>query len=312
MEINDREYLIKLAEKNVCEGIIEEPRFFYDSIGVDNTGLVTPGNEDVFRNGEQFPVRLTHMVAAIRGEELASPVALVNERMIQRTGLRLTFHDQYYMNREFVPIPLWVNKVVAAGDTVTTAVASWFFARPLILSTRDSLRVSVALEDTPTVDRRVVVCFTGVGIQSKRPYFFSSDVVLTTTASTILSTDRFRNDGAEPIVLTDMTVSCGADNAGLATDDPQGDIRRFRVNVRQLGNGTGADWGTGPVGANVLAECPAPLFGVTSGRAAVHEFPEPLLWEPGEGITVETQQVGGTVTANTVLAIGLFGYLSLT
>lgn len=300
------DYLVKLASDNVCKGVIEEPRFYYDTMTLLTNGQTSEGQRDTFRNGEQFPVRLTHAVFALRpdfDQNLGT-----DERLIQRVGLRMTFHDQYYMSRDFVPVPLWSNKVVAGPSAITTGFSSYTFDRPVILSARDSLRVTVALESTPTTPRRVVVSVTGIGMLSKRPYFLASEVELSNTNPVVLDSADFRNDGTEPVALTDMVLHCGAE-----TEDATGagDIRQLRVQVRQIGNGTQADWGIGPT-SPPLAQCPATLLGLTEGRAVVHRFPgDGLIWEPGEGIIVQGIALASS-TEGLELATALVGYISLT
>lgn len=303
------DYLVALASKNVREGIIEEPRAYYDTMTLVADEVETPGNPDVFINGEQFPVVITQLSAAIRPDFAANPPnPTLDERFIQRMGLRLSFHDQYYQSRDFVAVPLWLNKVVAAADLVTQGSSAWTFDRPFVLSARDSLRVEVALESVPASPRRVTVSVTGTGMLSKRPYFLSSTLLLDSTIPRVLPTQGFRNDGAEPIAVTDMAIHCGAERDAAVG---QGDVRQLRINVRQIGNGTQADWLQGPTVPLPLAQMPAVLAGYTSGRAVVHRFPgKGLLWEPGEGITVDAVALDASVV-NFELAISLSGYISV-
>lgn len=303
----DIDWMVKLAQKNICNGIIEEPRVFYDTFQLLADGLVSEGQRGVFINGEQFPIRITHLSSAIRPN--FQQQSGLDERQIQRMGLRLTFHDQYYQARQFVPVPLWSNKVVAGPAPTTTAFVSKVFDRPTILSARDSLRVTVALEATPTpgTSRPVNVTVTGVGLESGRPYFFASGVSLVDTVPRVLNTADFRNDGTEPIALTDMVYSCGSEDTDAVG---AGDIRFLRVQVRQIGNGTQADWFIGPT-SPVLAECPASLLGITEGRAIVHRFPgDGLIWEPGEGIIVQGAALSPT-SEGLNLAVAMHGYISL-
>lgn len=307
----DIDYLVALASKNVREGIIEEPRVFYDTFVLQADEIETASHPDVFINGEQFPVVITQLSAAIRPDfTQVAPNPTLDERFIQRVGLRLSFHDQYYQSRNFVPMPLWLNKVVAAGDLVTQGSSAWTFERPFVLSARDSLRVTVALESTPSVDnvRRVTVSFTGTGMLSKRPYFFSQSLELDGTVPAVLPTQGFRNDGAEPVAVTDMAVHCGGESFGASAE---GDIRQLRFNVRQIGNGTQADWFEGPSVPLPLNQCPAILTGYTSGRAIVHRFPgKGLLWEPGEGITMDAVALDPSVVGFE-LAVSLSGYIAV-
>ena len=301
------DYMVKLAAKNVAKGVIEEPRAYFDSITLLPDGVVSNGDRNTFINGEQFPVRLTHATFFVRPNYVEE--SGFDLRAMQRMGVRFTFHDQYYQSREFKPLPLWATKVVTGPQALTPSFVSHTFDRPVILSARDSLRVQVALESTSRSPRRVSVSFTGVGLLSKRPYFLASEVELTNQAPTILDTVDFRNDGTEPIALTDMVAHCGAE-----AEDPigAGDIRQLRLQCRQIGNGTGADWYIGPTSPAPLSQIPATLLGTTQGVAVVHQFPgDGLIWEPGEGIIVQGIALDAT-TENLNLAVALTGYISLT
>lgn len=302
------DYMVRLAEKNLCNGIIMEPRAFFDVITLDDANRITNGSPDVFFNGEQFPIRLTHLSAAIVPDFNAG--AGLDERFVQRLGLRLTFHDAYYMSREFVPIPLWLNKQVSGPPLVTDGTSSATFDRPVVLSARDTLRIEGALQETPTNGPRLVsASFTGTGMLSGRPYFFSSERSVGDTLPFVFEAARFRNDGTEPVALTDMALTCGAE-----LNDPvgQGDIRQLAVNIRQVGNGTQADWFQGPTVPLSLTRMPSVLNGYTTGRALVHRFPGVgLLWEPGEGLTLAGLPLDASAQG-LQLGISLWGYITVT
>lgn len=300
------DYLVKLASENACKGVIEEPRVYYDTITLAADGVVSEADRATFINGEQFPVRITHFATYLRPN--FDQATGLDERFIQRVGLRLMFHDQYYQSREFVPAPLWSNKVVAGPAPLTTGFVSHTFERPVILSARDSLRVDVALESTPTYPRLVSVSFTGVGMLSKRPYFLASKRELADTIMRTLDTADFRNDGAEPIALTDMVVHCGAEELAQTG---AGDVRQVRVQIQQIGNGTNARWFVGPTNPP-LAQCPAPLLGLTQGRAIIHQIPgEGVLLEPAEGIIPQAIALAASVEGLRV-GFAMLGYISLT
>jgi hypothetical protein len=303
----DIDWMVQLASRNVCEGVIEEPRVFWDEVTLLSKDIVTRGTPDVFVNGEQFPIRLTHASMALIPDFDAN-IGL-DERFIQRVGIQLTFHDQYYMSRNFVPAPLWANKVVAAGDANTQGNASQIYERPNVLSARDSLRVMVQLNQVPTNGPRLVsAAVTGIGMLSKRPYFFADAVEIDDVAPTQLDTAQFRNDGTEPVALTDMSFSCGAEENDAIG---QGDIRQLRVNVRQVGNGTQADWYEGPRIPSPLSRCPAQLLGYGTGRGIVHRFPgDGLIWEPGERVILDMRALDASVEGYTV-GFSLYGYISV-
>lgn len=303
------DYVIALASgPSLREGIINEPRIFYDVIAPNVDGLVTSGTPGAFINGEDFPIRVTHMTAACGYLDQAGD--LDDFRNIQRIGLQLQYHDQFYMNPTLLPCPVWGNKVVAASDIISTGLSSWDFvatARPFVLSSRDTLAVQLLLAEEGDSGTPVTVTFTGFGMLSKRPYMLSSQLVLDQAGIALpMTTNDFRNDGLEPITITDMTVNVGGD---IAAADPSGVINRISINVRQVGNGTQARWFSGPV---TPAYCPASLLGLTTGRAVVHEFPgDGLIWQPNEGITVFCQALGSADFAS-ILNLGLCGYLMVT
>ena len=308
------DYVVNLARGPVMrDGIITEPRAIFDQVTVDPNGLETAGNPGVFINGEQFPLRLTHMLAAVR--HLDTEDAVDDQRNIQRIGLRMVFHDQFYMNRQFLPLPIWGNKVVAASDVVSFDTSAWDFVangQPFVLSARDTLQVTVQLnaaaDPGAAAARPVTVLMTGFGMISKRPYVLDGQVDLEDLIATNLSTVDFRNDGSEPIVITDMTVNIAG---ALDATDPRGAISELSLNIKQIGNGTNALWFRGPQTPINVPNMPAQLCGVSSGRAVVHEFPgDGLIWEPGEGITIETQRIG-TADFSSVLVMALIGYIMI-
>ena len=302
------DYLVKLAADNVTDGVLEEPRVYFDLITLPSAALAVRSHENVFTNGERYPVRLTHMTMALQPTTNVQNLVNQQESLIQRVGLRLQQHDNFYQAADMVAAPLWANKVCAAPTLTGSGVSSYEFPRPVVLSARDALSVEVNLLIAPPSSRRVSVAFTGVGMLSKRPYFFSSATYLMDTNKGTLPIEGLRNDGAEPVALTDMTINCGADTVDLVA---VGDIRQLFVQVSQVGNGTQANWLIGSV-SPVISRCPAVLLGKTAGRCIVHEFPgQGLLWEPGEGVTVEAMPLDlSTVTAQ--LAIALHGYIVVT
>jgi hypothetical protein len=144
---------------------------------------------------------------------------------------------------------------------------------------------------------------------SKRPYILTGQTQLTTLGSVDISSVDFRNDGSEPLIITDMTVSVSAE---VGANDPTGAIGRIRISVRQVGNGTQSYWFQGPTNLVPFAPYPqATLMGVTTGRAVVHQFPgDGLFWEPGEGITAEIKTTINNLPA--VLCLAFSGYITVT
>lgn len=307
--------LVRLAEENVRKGVLEEPRIYYGVVALNaSQPLATQFAANTFLNGDQFPVRLTHLVLAPRPSLVDAAPAFTDERLVQRVGLRLRFHDAYYQNYAFVPAPVWLNKPVAGADAVQRGASSWIFDRPTVLSARDGIRVQVQLEDAfgdpGAASVPVGIGFTGVGLLSKRPYFLSSSLDISDLAIHDLDAADLHNDGGEPIALTDATFICGA----LSTsDDASGDIRRARFQVKLLGNGTQAEWfKTNAGGGLVVPRAPGQLLGVSTGRSIVHRFPgDGMLLEPGEGFTAEAEALDAS-TEGMQFCIAAVGYISIT
>lgn len=312
------ERVILTANRNLADGVIEEPRIFFDEIQIPNDGTIGFGSPDAFKNGEEYPIRVRWMTAAMRYKgALASPTFVQDERTIQEVGLRFTFHGQDYMRRDFVAAPAWHDVPNSAGPNLSHAQSTFRFDRPFILSARDSMRVKLELDDAPTAlnTRNYSVGFTGYGLDSRRPYFKADSLLIGDAARHELNTSMFRNDGDEPIVMTEMTVFIGSESL---SGSPQGNIRIGRLQINQLGNGTQGEWMQGPnVDATGLVSgpglCPAVLLGTQAGRSVVHRWPplvdDPaggLIWEPGEGIQLEVQTPAAG-TDDMVLAIALIG-----
>lgn len=313
MEQRDIDHLIQLAAHNIDHGVIEEPRIFFDVIPTLPNQQISKGDPQAFLNGEDMPIRITQLLYGFRPNYDAD--LGTDERLLQRVGARLVFHDQYYQSRQFLPAPLWADKVIAGPQSLSSGISSHTFDKPVILSARDSLAITIYPEFAPEAgdDFPVQVAVHGVGLQSKRPYFLASERRVTDGTPITLSTADFRNDGAEPIALSDMVIQVGA-----AASDPigVGDTRWVRVGVKQLGNGTGRLWVNTPISPLTGVSTPglpAQFWGFTQGRCVVHRFPgEGLLFEPGEGITVEVSALASdSELVGLPLGIVLSGYIAL-
>lgn len=324
-------YLQLLAESNVVDGVIYEPRGFFDLIPLDGTREVA-GHPEVFRNGEAFPITITHMTASVAYLDKAGE-SVVDERLLQRIGLYLNFHDQAYMNPpqqlggngagsilRAAPLPTWSNVITSAADALTRGTSSWRFPKPFILAARDTLNVRTRFYDAPDEPVPVSVSFTGIGMISRQPYFFSAVGQWADAAWHQLDPTgiAYANDGAEPVMIVDMVVNVQAD---ITQADPTGDSRRVYVDVRQIGNGTQAKWFSGPIDVPTPGSAPqfvpdnampGILLGVRTGRALVHQFPVELVWQPGEGISVIAQALTETVGNNVSLNLALTGYITVT
>lgn len=310
MDQSDLSRIIVTAKANLCNGVFSEPRWYFDEITAPDNQTIGQSNPDAFKNGEAFPVKITHVLMSVRALNAATPPVATDERIIQRIGVKLVFHGQEYMaGKEFAAAPLWLNKVVAAPNSISFGQSSHHFFDPWLLTSRDTMRVQVQLlAVSGSGVRTAEVAFSGFGLDSRRPYWKSSSIDLNDTNLHILDSSLYRNDGDEPIVITDMSATLGADSLD---NNPQGDISLLRVQVNQVGNGTQSEWfkhaSSGAPSNLMLAQ----QLGSMSGRVVVHELDSPIYFEPGEGLNVQTQ----LLTANQgapVLAIALAGTILIT
>jgi len=318
------------------DGILYEPRLKCQLFDFSAADQVSPLGSDsaTFLNAEQYPVRITHVAACIRNQGPDAPEGVSSDpRLVQRIGLRMRSHDTFYMNDEFVRLPLWGTQVVAGANPISRSVSSWTFhfgprgsdgARAgVFMGSKDNFKVEVALEfpiDADTeVSMDVWATFHGVGALSRRPKQITGIYTFTAADGTkprsLGANQAFLNDGTEPLEITKMTIHCGAPN-GTAGTNPVGDIRRLRVSVKQNGNGTNQRWTTTPaIMTNPptldLASCvPAALWGLTTGQAIVHRLPDNSdnypgwLWFPNEGMTLDVQPATGVRCAVYIALIG--------
>lgn len=313
MSDNLQEHMRSLAARNRCEGVFHEPRIYYAPFYFDASLEKIQADPGVFRNGEQFPVRIKHLVmGVIPGGSASLTPAVGDERCVQFYGLQIKANDAGYLNTVFhVPLPLWANKQIATADNITRGTATWKFDKPFVLSNRDSMEIRVQLLNAPTQgqSRRVAVSLDGVGLLSGRPYKFADNVAITTAGQTLLDPDRYRNDGVEPVEIQELTLLCGGQSA---ESSPVGAIEQLTVQIRQIGNGTNAKWQNGPIaldpGNALLNYCPAGLLGATTGRWIVHELPgEGWIWEPNEGVTVE--MLSYDTTRDDHMVVAALGYI---
>jgi hypothetical protein len=303
MDQSDLSRIIVTAKANICTGVFSEPRWYYDEITVPDNQTIGVSNPDAFKNGEAFPVKITHVLMSTR--VLNAAAVVTDERLIQRIGVKLVFHGQEYMaGREFAVAPLWLNRPVAAPNSISFGQSAHHFFDPWLLTARDTMRVQVQLVAVSGSGVRTAeVAFSGFGLDSRRPYWKSADVDLNDLVIHTLDSALYRNDGDEPIVMTDMSATLSADSL---TNNPQGDISILRVQVNQVGNGTQSEWfkhaSSGAPSNLMLAQ----QLGTMSGRIVVHELDSPIYFEPGEGLSVQTQLLVANQGAP-VLAIALAG-----
>jgi hypothetical protein len=154
-------------------------------------------------------------------------------------------------------------------------------------------------------ERRFGVAFSGVGLSSHKPYFIASSRTVTTTALVNLDPLEYKNDGVEPIAITDVSFTATGD---LNASSPSGDIRTVAFQIQGLGNGTQRPWCIGP---STTALCPGQLLGVTTGRSVVHRFPgDGIIWDPGEGVTIEAILFSST-TVSLQFLVALVGFITV-
>jgi hypothetical protein len=306
------DYVIRTARTaQVRQGVLNEPRMLFDEITVNrDRNTISYGSPGVFVNGEPWPLRITHVVGALRLTDAAG-TANGSDLMASQLGIRLLFHDQYFQSSQFVALSTWGNKATATANPTDEGTAHWDFVangQPFTLSARDSLVVSVQLQTAPGqgLSVPVNVTFMGIGAITRRPYMLSGSRDLDGLAPFDLSTVDFRNDGLEPIVITDMQVQV----AGEDVDEPQGILKNLRINIKQVGNGTNTWWFAGPTTPVNQQRVQADLLGLTTGRAVVCQLPgDGFIWEPGEGMTLQAQARIGGLQVDPVLCIGLAGYI---
>lgn len=309
--------------KNVCKGVLYEPRLYFDSFTfpANGTAPFQQGNPNVFRNGEQFPIWITHILAIMQGLKDQSPGQTPgpgDERLIQNYGMRIKGHDAYYMNGDVVPLPCWHNVRTAGSDPITRGNASWIFHHPVVLGQRDVFVVDVQLPLNANIETAttVAVTFSGHGMLSQRPYLLAAQASIAagSTASVQLATDLFRNDGTEPIVIESMSIQANAPDLSL---NPAGDIQSLSIQLRHNGNGTNQNWSFGPIpaGGGTAPLAPAALWGPNTGRAIVHKLPAlGWLWQPGQGVDPEmiANATANARTEDETVWLGFSGYTVVT
>lgn len=305
-----KDWIVKTSKNVLIDGVLYEPRVYTDSFTISSANQnIVAGTPNIFVNGEQFPVILKWVTAfAIAGESRSG--AAPDPRLIQRVGMRVKYHDQYYMSRTFAPIPLWHNTQTAAPAYEAPSTSAWDFDMPVVLSSRDSLAVTVSSAvagslAAPSV--RVEVGFHGLGLLSQRPYFLQGTIDLTSNVQTTLSTTFFRNDGSEPIVLMGAVVSQTLTSGDVGTTLP---LATLDLQIRQVGNGTNANWVQAPITQN--GRVPGTLLGTKAGYAVVHELPgEGWNWRPGEGVEIDMQNLGLPSQTVATIGVAVLGYIAV-
>lgn len=305
---NKDEYFRKMAARELIEGQHYEPRLYFAPFVFDGSTQRVFAQPSIFRNGEKYPLRITHLVMAMAYEssDQQSPVG-GDERMVQRYGLRVRNHGTYYQNSRYTALPLYANKATSALDVISRAQSSWRFQRPFVMGNRDTFQVEVQLFVAPgSGSERVTVTFQGVGLYSRQPKMLTGYVELSNTEKTAIDVDNYRNDGTEPLEIQQIEIHHAPSED---TADPVGNIRNVRLRVRLNGNGTNQWWNVGPINVTGWSDLvPAHLWGLETGRSIIHELPGAgWLFYPNEEIVPEMESFV-TSREETVL-LALAGYI---
>ena len=349
--------IVQFASKNRGEGVLIEPRAYFDFLNyVDassnlNTQVwnTDPGS---FTNGEQFPVRLTHFVVSpnfkVAQVQSETVVRYVYPDALQSVKLRIERYDEFYMNEFLINAPAWHNVNIAPPVAVGNALVTRTLKHAIVLSARDSLRVEVervpfgaTVAITPaggepsvvTGTLSVTFTYTGVGMRSGRVYTWGDTVSFYTDGPSIESFDpaQLQNVGGEPVAITQMSFQVGPGENVIDGDTTFGpasapamfDTRLFRVAIKQIGNGTQADFQHGPTYPTEIKRMPLSLWGTDVGQSVVHQFPgDGLLLDPGQTVRVQGTRLAaigvdeeardafaGGLHYPEVVSIGLLGYL---
>ena len=285
------DYLVWLAAQNPREGVVEEPRAYYDVLTTLANQRSVRSQDGVFYNGEKYPVVITHLTAAILPSYDSSPPVGFDPKVLQAIGMRLVFDDTFYQQHEFLSMPNWHSEVSTGPAEIARGHSQYTFDRPLILPSRDTLLVETSLLDAPGsgLNRRLSCSFKATGLLSMRPYILQSSLTLSDETKTAFLTSDFQNGGSEPIAITDMTFSVSAES-----DDPVGlgDIRIADVNVRVVGNGTQSVWFQGPDTGAFAPRMPTLLLGKKMGQCVVHRFSgDGVFMEPGRSFYAEVSSL---------------------
>lgn len=293
------------AQPSLCKGNYYEPRWLYNSVDLPAGGDVLV-DANTFRNGERWPVHLTHILWAIRDRD--SEAFSTDEREIQNVACRLHGHDTYYQTVDYTLLPLWHTARVALPTPIGFGESSVYFLRPILLPTRAAMRCNVSLEQAELdgVTRRVGVSFHGQGNKSRQPRILGQQLLdLAAADSNTLITDiaDFSNDGYEDIVLTSMSVFCSAPSNAVGAA-VIGNIRRARVALSMTG-GSGNDFTLTPSTSPPIRGCPASLLGVSGGRAIVHEIPQGgWILQPNRAFNMELRSLSASALQVVTAAFG--------
>lgn len=336
--IQDRpiDALVREAAKNLDRGVIAEPRVYYNAWAPANTLLNVPrrSTAQAFMNGEQFPVRITHATVNSRSplERELSPWPV--DTNIFDWKIRFKHHDQAYPSGRPLLVPNLHNCNIGLAHFVNDSAVHYEFERPYVMTPRASLRIEWAAPGTLDFTEALfstTVTLIGVGMYSFRPYVLSDSQSLVFYAQReaslirgMFNPENLRNDGQEPIAITDLVFSTGVTDTVEARGNVpdyalQMPLSEIGLRIRAQGDNTGANWTTFP--ALESADAPvrpfpkefvtARLLGKDGGRAVTHRFPgEGVTIEPGDEIIVEMTQLR-ELHPEAMVEVALLGYIEV-
>lgn len=302
--------IIDAAHEQLDTGVIYEPRgypvIFQNGFGGPTAAPgqeFQPANDQPYlTNGEQFPVKITHVV-------LGSTLPEVALEFVQRVGLRFRYHDNYFPNPFFTPLPAWQNKPSALPLYLNRGTAVWTFDKPNILSAQDTLKVTMR-SVSADVAMTASVVFHGFGLFSRRPYMVAGTATLPASHQPVdVNAIVYRDDSSEPIALFQMVVTVKG-TVSFQNPQSQGDLRGVEIQVKQSGNSSRANW-LQPIRSNdrqfATDQLPASLIGAHGGNQIVHKLDEPWIWNPGEGFTASAMNIDLSEVSNAYV----FGAMAL-
>lgn len=333
------------------DGLIYEPRSYqsvflfvptvFDPITGAGSVVTQQRNEPgAYRNGEQFPVRITHLTAYMGGggevENFTSPpveagVTGGEERALVYYGLRVMDHDTYYPSSVFTPIPLLQNVNTSVNSVASAGTITYKLDKPFLMSNQDALEVKISLQSISGDEAFLLltVAASGYGLWSKQPVRMGASVPVTASAvgaTLSFNTDSFRNYSTEPFAITELTFT----PVGSPVVDPLSSLNTIwaqdlLVQVRGIGNNTTSRWFTfsnqqipfpGGGGARIPM-MPVGLLGTKAGRCVTHKLPttaagDGWVLEPGEEVFIEvTPQYDQSILLRTeFLYVALHGYIT--
>lgn len=298
-----------------------EPRcYFQEYVFATDQELSFP-DTTAWRNGEQFPVVITHITAAMRGNRNRSDEQYPQQGspwLINDYSMRIESHDTAYMSSSYLPLPTWHNVRNAASDVFGASTSSWIFDKPMILGNRSSFKVQVRLERPPidfeggATSRSCSVKFDAIGVNTGRPYTLGDALTLDSDSTGTFKSSRLQNVVGEPLRVIGCAFSLGSEAPGFMAD-----ITQLRCRISVDGTGTSQSWTYGGGQPPFPHEyVPVSLLGITSGICVCHRVPgNGWIWEPGQGVdpTVKYDQLATRPReTEEAVMIGFIGYTVIT